>query len=1385
MKKRKLTIVIWIVSMVVALGAGIFALTEECVHTGSWGEWETVKEATCTMEGLETRKCSRCREVEERKIQKAQHVLGTATITRQATCTEDGLKTTKCKVCGQVAKTETIRARGYHIYEEDFSERVNATCMDNGSKTLVCSTCGDVRTETIQAVGHHGWDGGIVNVDFKVVDELIPECKAGGATEGYTEHKVCLHCGEKNEDYEILQPVHGNVVEYAAVEMDCGANQEGREAGKQCTVCEAWLEGGTIIPVSHTYEGEWQEVVASTCTTKGKETQVCTVCHEEQFRALPLLNHEYNVSVPAKQPTCLENGWTRHMKCENCGKQDLNYQVIEKIGHTFDAFGRCGEVGCGVYTYEFIANGDGTYSLSKIIIGEGDTRNYFEIPATVPNTDYPVTGVLDYACEGLEVSQKFTIKLPESIKFIGASAFENCVKLVKVENLELVQTIGESAFEGCTALEEVKLDGVTTIGRTAFKDCTSLQEIVLPATVESVGYMAFRGCKKLVALTVAYIGGTATDTNEFGYIFGSNKDVPTSLTQVTVLTADKVYANAFAGAGAIQEIVLPTTVTAIEQNAFARCVSLSLVRFGENTNVNDFTQTTIGSKAFESVKFMEITLSEIVDDKLGYVFGGENETVPESLKTVTIVNATKIAPDTFKGSVYVEKIVLPDGVTAIGESAFNGCANLKEVVYDVKSVTEMGAMAFAGCDALETLTLPFVAGDRLGYVFGGENETVPESLQAVIIASGSKVAEKAFENCENIVYLTIPEVTEIGAEAFKGCASLKEIKYGETGEANVIPSTVLSIGQSAFEGCFKNGFTGYWDYTLGMYVQESVSLTLPFVGRDKDLNTDNKEDERIGYIFGTVSNASDMQMNVTKITILNESVIEKDAFLGCTYLQEIELKDTLTKISVGAFANCTSLKEIVVPDSVTEIGYRAFENCLALKEMTLPFVGKTKLAPSGSQHFGWVFGVDTSSKHDRESYKMPQAISVTLTSAEQILNSAFINYTGLTNIVIPSTVKILDAEAFKSCTNLETVEFVTVQNGAGEDVAWTLDKIGMGAFANCEKLGEIELPESVEVLDENAFLSCTALTRVVTQGNANDALVVREIGFAAFRFAFVSSTNSYPSYGSSYPSFGSTSVVIKLEGVETMNAKAFEGSNATEIYISNIPADTVNGTPARELKEIVEWTFFNCKQLTTLVLPNTVETIGNYAVSACEKLTAFRMPKAITSIAGYAFSDCFELTVLNDNNEEILEFNQGVWIGNSAFENCAELKEVAFNFELDTANPETVTIGMKAFAGCTNLEWVYLPYAVEITAGGVMETGVVSIGAKAFGNCGTDLYGNMYIFYNFDLTGEAWDVAWHEGANLGVTEDGEANKNLLELTDLNSDGKVDYEDYKLAKASAI
>ena len=70
MKKRKLTIVIWIVSMVVALGAGIFALTEECVHTGSWGEWETVKEATCTMEGLETRKCSRCREVEDERFKR-------------------------------------------------------------------------------------------------------------------------------------------------------------------------------------------------------------------------------------------------------------------------------------------------------------------------------------------------------------------------------------------------------------------------------------------------------------------------------------------------------------------------------------------------------------------------------------------------------------------------------------------------------------------------------------------------------------------------------------------------------------------------------------------------------------------------------------------------------------------------------------------------------------------------------------------------------------------------------------------------------------------------------------------------------------------------------------------------------------------------------------------------------------------------------------------------------------------------------------------------------------------------------------------------------------------------------------------------------------------
>lgn len=1392
MKKRKLTILIWIVSAVVALGAGIFALTEECVHTGSWSEWEIVKEATCSAEGEKTRKCARCHEIEKESIEKKAHTPGKSQVTKPATCLQDGTKTTYCSVCNGVASTTTIKARGSHLYEEDLSRRVNATCTENGIKYFICSICKATTSEVITAIGHHSWDD--ANPDFI----YRPAVEASCTTEGYTTHKECKRCGAKNDEYEVTAPQHPNRIIDAGEEMVCSTNTVGYTAGVQCKDCGVWVEGHEEIPVEHVLNGEWVVEEESTCSVAGKESQVCSLCNQIQFRKLPLLYHSFTISVPAKAATCLEDGWTAHRTCANCGRQDANYQIIAKSGHTFNDYGVCSALGCGEYTYKFTPNGDGTYSLSGIKVGEGDKRNYFKIPEyyEIDGVAYDVTGIGAHACESLSLGQKYVIELPETIEFIGDFAFYNCADLENIIGLERVESIGKYAFGGCSALEEVNLENVVSIENNAFMDCTALRTIVLTENTTSIGYMAFSNCKSLVELTVPYIGATENDGNEFGYIFGANDNVPTSLVKVTVLKATKVGVDAFKGVGSLREILLPETVTAFESGAFARCVSLHTVYVGEESKANDFSALAkIGANAFESVKFMEITLPFVGDgvneSKLGYVFGGEkdleNDSVPQSLKIVNIAVASKVPSAAFMGSKYIEKIVLPEGVTEIGESAFNGCLALKELDYVAKDVTKIGVLAFAECDSLESLTLPFLGETlngthtNIGYVFNGtlENSGVPESLKSVVILKGDNLATKAFAGCADIVSITIPAVVSIGDEAFKGCSALKYLQYANLREVNYLPESIVSIGEAAFEGCFAEGFVDGYDYELGMYVKETVSLTLPFVGRDAEINSEKPELERIGYIFGKQGNDVDMPERLTVIKLLSEEVIAQESFSDCQYLEKIVFSDKLDKIELRAFKNCSALKEVVIPENTTEINYGAFEGCTAIEKMFLPFVGKSAMAKSGEQHFGWFFGVDTSSKHGKEAYKMPETVSIVLTSAKQILNSAFIDCACLTDIVIPSTVTVLDADAFKGCANLEKVEFVTVQDEDDNDVDWALEKIGYSAFANCAKLEEIELPVSVEILDENAFLNCSGLRRVVTQGNANDALVVREIGFAAFRFAFAALTNN-----DYYYDFVNEEVVVKIEGLEVLGSKAFQGSNATAIYVENMSADFVTGKEARELTEIVEWTFSDCKSLTTLVLPDTVETIGTYAVSACEKLTAFRMPKAISAIGGYAFSDCTALTVLNDNDEEVLEFNQGVWIGNSAFENCVNLKELVFAFDLDFENPETVTIGNSAFSGCSNLEWVYLPYNSQMLESGEVQVGVVSIGAKAFYQCGTDLYGNMTIYYLFDLSGDTWDDAWHEGANLGVSNEGVANKNLLELTDVDKDGDIDFNDYKAAKELA-
>lgn len=173
------------------------------------------------------------------------------------------------------------------------------------------------------------------------------------------------------------------------------------------------------------------------------------------------------------------------------------------------------------------------------------------------------------------------------------------------------------------------------------------------------------------------------------------------------------------------------------------------------------------------------------------------------------------------------------------------------------------------------------------------------------------------------------------------------------------------------------------------------------------------------------------------------AIIGEDAFDGCSDLTEIILPKTLVTIEDGAFANCEGLKSIVIPEGVTEIGNRAFFGCESLREIKLP---KTLVHIGGGAFWGCYI---------LKEVELPEGL-------RSIYGAAF-QQCGLVHIEIPNTVtELLGAFAF--CDRLKTVV-----------IPDSVAIVGASMFEACENLTEVTLFATVNKIESYSFMSCKKL----------------------------------------------------------------------------------------------------------------------------------------------------------------------------------------------------------------------------------------------------------------------------------------------------------------------
>ena len=701
---------------------------------------------------------------------------------------------------------------------------------------------------------------------------------------------------------------------------------------------------------------------------------------------------------------------------ESSYKEDLVGSYITKLEYTLN--GKVFEtevttkwiMPSDYFIYDIIDANEKTIAI-KGINSKYESPSVLYIPSEYNGYNVKEIKSDDYWPSMANIKNVKSVVIENGVTSIGDRAFRGCSSLTRIEIPSSVTSIESEAFRYCSKLTSIEIpNSVTSIGNSAFSSCSGLTSVTIQEGVKSIGSKVFSDCKSLTSIEIP---SSVTSIGDSAFSSCSG------LTSVTIQEGVKsIGSKVFSDCKSLTSIEIPSSVTSIGNSAFSGCRSLTSIEIPSSV-------TSIGDNAFEGCSSLtSITIQGGVTSIGNSAFSGCS-----SLTSIEIPSSvTSIENRAFYGCSSLTSITIQEGVKSIGNSAFSGCSKLTSIGIP-SSVTSIGNGAFYNCSSLTGINVEennqkYCSED--GILFNKDKTKLIQypikklGTEYIIPSSVASIGNSAFSNCSSLTSIEIPNsVTSIGNSAFSSCSSLTSIE---------IPNSVTSIGNSAFYNC-----------------RSLTSIDIP-----------------------------------SGVTSIGDSV-----FYGCSSLTSITIQEGVTSIGSGVFSGCSSLTSIEIPSSVTSIGNYAFEYCSSLTSITIQ-EGVTSIGDSAFRGCSSLTSIEIpSSVTSIESEVFRYCSKLTSieipNSVTSIGGYAFGDCSSLTSIEIPSSVTSIENRAFYGCSSLTSI---TIQEG--------VKSIGNSAFSGCSKLTSIGIPSSVTSIGDSAFIGCSKLTSIDISSS------VTSIGSGAF-----------------------------------------------------------------------------------------------------------------------------------------------------------------------------------------------------------------------------------------------------------------------------------------------